>query len=90
MFKGKKMAGRMGGKRVTRDNLLVVKIDPARNLLYVQGSVPGNKGGMIRVTDARKKGLPSTPPFPTYVPLPEDPMDPILLPKGDVDPLVTE
>lgn len=58
----------MGNKRVTRDNLLVMKIDPVRNLLYVKGSVPGNKGGMIRVTDARKKTFDEMPPFPTFVP----------------------
>lgn len=55
VFKGKKMAGNMGNQRVTRDNLYIHKIDPVRNLIYVKGSVPGGKGSIVRVTDARKK-----------------------------------
>lgn len=87
VFKGKKMPGRMGNQRVTRDNLPIVKIDPARNLLYVRGSVPGNKGGMVRVTDARKKKLATPPPFPTYIPSDNEEMNEIMAPVGDNDPL---
>ncbi|KAJ8522845.1 hypothetical protein ON010_g17651 [Phytophthora cinnamomi] len=47
VFKGKKMPGRMGGNRVTRDNLWIAKIDVERNLIYVKGSVPGNNGGIV-------------------------------------------
>lgn len=54
VFKGKKMAGRMGGDRKTIQNMKVLKIDVTRNLLYVQGSVPGQKGAFLRVTDAVK------------------------------------
>lgn len=55
VFKGKKMAGRMGNERVTVHNLMVYRIDGERNLIYVRGAVPGNKGGWIRVRDAVKK-----------------------------------
>jgi large subunit ribosomal protein L3 len=44
------MAGRMGGSRVTSQNLEVVVIDPDRNLLAVKGSVPGAKGGLVTVS----------------------------------------
>uniref|UniRef100_A0AAV1U669 Large ribosomal subunit protein uL3m n=1 Tax=Peronospora matthiolae TaxID=2874970 RepID=A0AAV1U669_9STRA len=87
VFKGKKMPGRMGGNRVTRDNLWIAKIDVDRNLLYVKGSVPGNNGGIVRVTDARKK-KPEVPlPYPTFT-LPDGETLPaeILAPHGDVDP----
>lgn len=82
------MPGRMGNRRVTRDNLQVVKIDPARNLLYLRGSVPGNKGGMVRVTDARKKTLDTPPPFPTYFASSDgENSQEMMKPKGDIDPL---
>jgi large subunit ribosomal protein L3 len=57
VFKGKKMAGRMGGKRVTTQNLRIVKIDRGRNLIFVEGAVPGNKGSFVEVRDAVKKPL---------------------------------
>ena len=41
VFKGLRMAGRMGNERVTVQNLKVLRVDPERNLLLVQGSVPG-------------------------------------------------
>lgn len=69
VLKGKKMAGRMGSERVTVQNLTIVKIDPARNLLYVRGAVPGNAGVFVRVVDAVKGPFyPSPPPYPTYSP----------------------
>lgn len=46
-IKGIRMAGRMGGERVTVRNLLVVVADPARNLLAVRGAVPGFDGGLV-------------------------------------------
>lgn len=55
VFKGKKMAGRMGGERVTTQNLKVVRIDQERNLLLVSGAVPGKPGGVICVLPANKK-----------------------------------
>src|SRR5258706_14262669 len=52
VFKGTRMAGRMGGEKVTTLNLQVVQSDPERNLLLVKGSVPGPKGGLVLVRDA--------------------------------------
>jgi large subunit ribosomal protein L3 len=49
VFKGVKMAGRMGGKRVTQLGLTVHSVDPERNLLLVKGSVPGPKNGLVEV-----------------------------------------
>jgi large subunit ribosomal protein L3 len=54
VFKGKKMAGRMGGKRVTTQKLLVQDIDVERNLIYLKGAVPGNKGGYVEISDTKK------------------------------------
>jgi large subunit ribosomal protein L3 len=56
VFKGKHMSGRMGNARVTSQNLLVALVDPERNLLAVRGSVPGPKGGLVLVKQARKQG----------------------------------
>ena len=61
VWKGKKMAGRMGGVRVTTQNVRLIKVDRGRNLLYVQGSVPGKKGNFIEIRDAVKKPLWNTP-----------------------------
>ena len=55
VFKGKKMPGRMGNRRVTSSNLKVVLVDPERNLLGVSGSVPGAKGGFVIIKEARKR-----------------------------------
>src|SRR5258706_3622196 len=52
VFKGTRMAGRMGAAKVTTLNLEVVQSDPERNLLLVKGSVPGPKGGLVLVRDA--------------------------------------
>jgi len=49
VLKGKRMAGRMGGERVTVKNLEVVIADPERNLLAVRGAVPGFDGGLVFV-----------------------------------------
>jgi large subunit ribosomal protein L3 len=55
VFKGKKMAGHMGNVRYTSQNLRVVLVDTERNLLAVQGSVPGPKGGLVTIKEARKQ-----------------------------------
>ena len=47
VFKGMRMAGRMGGKRVKTMNLQVVKILPEKNLLLIKGAVPGHKGSIV-------------------------------------------
>jgi large subunit ribosomal protein L3 len=54
-FPGKKMAGRMGGDRVTVQSLRVFRIDEPRNLIYVRGAVPGNSGNWVRIRDAVRK-----------------------------------
>jgi len=64
VFKGKKMAGQMGNRRVTTQNLRVVKTDPDRGLIMVRGAIPGAKGGWILLRDAVKKGLPEDAPMP--------------------------
>ena len=56
VFKGTRMAGRMGAERVTTLNLEIVQSDPERNLLLVKGAVPGPRGGMVLVRDAVKGG----------------------------------
>jgi len=54
VFKGKRMAGRMGNERVTVQNLKVALVDPERNLLGIRGSIPGNRGGLVMVQKAVK------------------------------------
>jgi len=55
VFKGKKMPGRMGNARVTSQNVKVVFIDVEKNIIGVNGSVPGPSGGLVKITDARKQ-----------------------------------
>lgn len=55
VHKGKRMAGRMGGRRVTVQGLKVVEVDPERNLLLVRGSVPGCNGGLLQVRKSVKR-----------------------------------
>jgi large subunit ribosomal protein L3 len=52
VFKGIKMAGRLGGKRVTQVGLVVHEVDTERNLLLVKGAVPGPKNGFVEVREA--------------------------------------
>jgi large subunit ribosomal protein L3 len=49
VFKGVRMAGRMGGKRVTQRGLTVHSVDPERNLLLIKGAVPGPTNGMLEI-----------------------------------------
>jgi large subunit ribosomal protein L3 len=51
VFKGVRMAGRMGGKRVTQVGLVVHDVDSDRNLLLVKGSIPGPKNGFVEVRE---------------------------------------
>ena len=55
VFKGKKMAGRMGNKKVTKQNLKVIDVDSENNLLMVRGSVPGRKNSIVYLKDSVKK-----------------------------------
>ena len=54
VFKGQRMAGRMGNERKTIQNLEVVRIDAEKNLLAIKGAVPGAKGGLVFVRKAVK------------------------------------
>lgn len=56
VFKGLRMAGRMGTERKTVQNLSVVGVDADKGLILVCGAVPGNKGGLVVVRSAAKKG----------------------------------
>lgn len=55
VFKGTRMAGHMGNRRVTAQNLRVVMVDPERNLLLVRGAVPGAKNGLLLIREAVKQ-----------------------------------
>jgi large subunit ribosomal protein L3 len=56
VFKGQKMPGRLGGKRVTQVGLSVHSVDPEQNLLLVKGAVPGPKNGIVEVREERRGG----------------------------------
>lgn len=56
VFKGLRMAGRMGNERVTVQNLTVHSVDADRGLILVKGAIPGNKGGLVVLRSAAKKG----------------------------------
>jgi large subunit ribosomal protein L3 len=64
VFKNKKMAGHMGARNRTQQNLEVVRTDPIRGLLFIKGSVPGHKGSWLTVTDAIKLPRHESAPFP--------------------------
>ena len=55
VYKGKRMAGHMGDVRVTSQNITVALVDAERNLLGVSGSVPGGKGAVVLIREARKQ-----------------------------------
>jgi large subunit ribosomal protein L3 len=59
VFKGMKMAGRMGNTRFTAQNLVIQEIDPDSHLLLIKGAVPGPKGGLVLVRSAAKKLAPA-------------------------------
>jgi large subunit ribosomal protein L3 len=64
IFKGKKMAGQMGNKRVTTQNLLVMSADEEQGIIMLRGAVPGAKGAYVLISDAVKRALPSSAPVP--------------------------
>ncbi len=64
VFKGKKMAGHMGNEQITVHNLRVVGVDADKNLILVEGAVPGHKQAWLMVKDAVKKALPKDAPKP--------------------------
>ena len=67
VFKNKKMAGHMGARNRTQQNLEIVRTDAERGLLFVKGSVPGSKGSWLFVRDAVKLARHADAPFPTAV-----------------------
>ena len=64
VFKNKKMAGHMGDKQRTQQNLEVVSTDVERGLIFIKGSVPGSKGGWLLVHDAVKVARHADAPYP--------------------------
>ncbi|KAI3459160.1 hypothetical protein Pfo_015823 [Paulownia fortunei] len=92
VFKGKKMPGHMGVEQRTVKNVWVYKVDPARNLMWVKGQVPGATGNFVFIKDAvyRKPDI-CLLPFPTYfAPEDEDPtkLEPLVADIGDTDPFM--
>jgi large subunit ribosomal protein L3 len=67
VFKNKKMAGHMGAKNRTQQNLEIVRTDLERGLLFVKGSVPGHKGGWLLVKDSVKIPRPEGAPYPAGI-----------------------
>ncbi len=76
VFKNKKMAGHMGDKYRTQQNLEIVSTDAARGLIFVRGSVPGSKGGWLFVKDAVKVARHPDAPFPAGLRAPEHDEEP--------------
>jgi large subunit ribosomal protein L3 len=67
VFKNKKMAGHMGARNRTQQNLEIVRTDPIRGLLFVKGSVPGHKGAWLTVCDAIKLPRHESAPYPAAI-----------------------
>src|SRR5215468_1280988 len=64
VFKNKKMAGHMGDRQRTQQNLEIVRTDVPRGLIFVKGSVPGSKGTWLLIKDAVKVTRPADVPYP--------------------------
>ena len=67
VFKGKKMAGHMGDRQRTIQNLQVVAADDDRGLIFIKGGLPGSKGSWMSLKDAIKKAVPSDVPYPAGI-----------------------
>ncbi len=67
VFKNKKMAGHMGARTRTQQNLEVVRTDADRGLIFVKGSVPGHKGSWLLIRDAVKVARPDNVPYPAGI-----------------------
>jgi large subunit ribosomal protein L3 len=78
VFKNKKMAGHMGDKFRTQQNLEIVGTDVARGLIFVKGSVPGSKGGWLFVKDSVKIARPEGAPFPAGIRDPKHEEEPVI------------
>ncbi|KAM3348593.1 hypothetical protein ACQJBY_022085 [Aegilops geniculata] len=91
VFKNRKMPGRMGGVQRTVKNVWVYQIDPARNLLYLKGQVPGPQGSFLFVKDSiYKKPDRALLPFPTYFSQEgeREDLEPLIADLGDIDPFM--
>ena len=89
VFKGKKMAGRMGGKKATAECVKVVRINVDENVIMVKGSVPGANGSFVKIRDSIKRPLKEgdNVPFPTFVQLDgDDKVSEINMPAPEADP----
>ena len=64
VFKGKKMAGHMGARKVTTQNLEVVSTDEETGVILVRGAVPGARGGWVTISDAVKRPVNKDAPIP--------------------------
>jgi large subunit ribosomal protein L3 len=72
VFKGKKMAGHMGAKKITTQNLEIVSADVETGVILVKGAVPGARGGWVTINDAMKRPLQVTVPFPAAIRLKQE------------------
>ncbi|BAA92206.1 putative ribosomal protein L3 [Oryza sativa Japonica Group] len=89
VFKNRKMPGRMGGVQRTVKNVWVYQIDPARNLLYLKGQVPGPQGSFVFVKDSiYKKPDIAKLPFPTYFSQEGESEELLVADLGDIDPFM--
>ena len=88
------MPGRMGGDRKTEEGLKILRIDPQRDLIYVKGHVPGNRGSFVEIRDCLKRPqYPSPPPFPSYAAAQdgdEEPTGALLAPVSSIDPMLVD
>jgi large subunit ribosomal protein L3 len=75
VFKGKKMAGHLGHKRKTVQNLEIVATDADRGLIMVKGGVPGPKGGVVLLSDAKKRPMSEDVPFPAALKASQEPAE---------------
>src|SRR5918997_5238367 len=85
VFKNKKMAGHMGARNRTQQNLEVVRTDPVRGLLFIKGSVPGSKGGWVAVEDAVKLPRHDNAPYPAGLVSKDQPIEAEVPAPGLVD-----
>ncbi len=90
VFKNKKMAGHMGDKQRTQQNLEIVQTDAERGILYVKGSVPGSKGGWLLVKDSVKIARPAEAPYPAGLRAAANTNAPEVEAQADVAPEATE
>ena len=82
VFKNKKMAGHMGARNRTQQNLEIVRTDPIRGLLFVKGSVPGHKGSWLTVQDAIKLPRNENVPYPAALLSKDRPVDESAMPEA--------